>query len=571
MAVAFVVALDSQSVPCYHNTFPRYGLRIIPAIALLILALAHWGTAQTIDPPGPIAVTTYHYDNYRTGWNHSESRLTPTTVGSGEFQLLETVPLDDRVDAQPLVVTRVNVTAGSFQGVHNVVYVATANNTVYMIDADNGTVLWSQNLGNTVPTAIGCGGRAGNVGITSTPVIDIANRTLYVMAYTNSTNGPSYLLHALDLGNLSDNVMPQVVSASHTLTDGTRFNFNAGYQLQRPGLLLANGNVYAGFGAFCDAFPNLSRGWLLGWDAASLAPLSSNQLVDTQATNQYSYFLSSIWMSGYGLAADDSGNVLFVTGNSLSGTYDSLTMTNLQESVVKVSPDLSTVVDFFTPSNQSTLDQYDTDFGSGGVLVLPDQTGSTPQLAVAAGKFGTMYLMNEDNLGGYSSMTNNVLGSYLIGDCWCGESYFVDSDGAPRVLSSGEGTAISWELNTTLPTPTLTAVSESPIVSGGQQDAGFFTTISSNGTLNPVIWALSRANQGNIYLYAFDPDNLQGGLMNQLFQGVAGSWPTVTANANLVPVVANGKVFVASYKQLAIFGLSALARKADQRAPSSHE
>ncbi len=561
MAVA-LTNHDLEPVTRSPNNFtPHRRSKIIAGLATVMLAFAHWVTAQVIDPPGPVNVTTYHYDNYRTGWNHAESVLTPATVGSAEFGILQTVVLDDRVDAQPLIVHAVNVTAGNFQGRHNVVYVATANDTVYMIDADNGTLLWSRTLGNTVPGSIGCGGRAGNIGITSTPVIDTASRTMYVMAYTNSSSGPSYLLHALDLGNLSDNVMPQVVSASHSLSNGTRFSFNANYQLQRPGLLLANGNVYAGFGAFCDAFPNLSRGWLLGWNTGTLNPLAANQLVDTQATNQFSYFLSSIWMSGYGLAADDGGNVLFVTGNSLSGTYDSLTMTNLQESVIKVSPSLSSVMDFFTPSDQAVLDLYDSDFGSGGVLVLPDQPGSTPNMAVAAGKEGTMFLMDENQLGGYSSMTNNVMGSYLIGSCWCGPSYFVDSDGAPRVLSSGEGTAISWELNTSLPVPTLTAVAMSPLVSGGQQDAGFFTTISSNSTFTPVIWALSRANQENISLFAFDPDNLQGGLMNQLFQGIAGYWPNTTANANLVPVVANGKVYVASYKQLTIFGLTTQARR----------
>ena len=131
-------------------------------------------------------------------------------------------------------------------------------------------------------------------------------------------------------------------------------------------------------------------------------------------------------MSGYGPATDDAGNVLFVTGNSdPSGTtYDGVT--NIQESVVKLSSTLTSVIDLFTPKNQAALDQGDTDFGSGGVLVLPDQPGSTPHLAVAAGKDGNMYLMNEDHLGGYSSTTNNVLGTYSIGGCWCGPSYFVD-------------------------------------------------------------------------------------------------------------------------------------------------
>ena len=154
------------------------------------------------------------------------------------------------------------------------------------------------------------------------------------------------------------------------------------------------------------------------------------ELNDTQATSPNSFFLSSIWMSGYGPAADDSGNILFVTGNSdYSGTtYDGVT--NIQESVMKVSSNLTTVLDLFTPSDQGSLDQTDEDFGSGGVLVLPDQPGSLPHLAVAAGKDGNMYFMNEDNLGGYSTTKNNVFGTYSIGGCWCGESYFVDpSDG----------------------------------------------------------------------------------------------------------------------------------------------
>src|SRR4029077_16724070 len=185
----------------------------------------------------------------------------------------------------------------------------------------------------------------------------------------------------------------------------------------------------------------------------------------------------SIWMSGYGLATDDAGNILFVTGNSdYSGsTYDGVT--NIQESVVKVSPNLATVLDLFTPKNQAALDQSDADFGSGGVLVLPDQPGTKPHVAVAAGKVGTMFLMNEDNLGGFSTLKNNVLGSYGVGACWCGQSYFVDSDGAARVVSSGARSIKVWRLQT-FPNPALASVAVSPIMPGGQLP-GFFTSISS--------------------------------------------------------------------------------------------
>lgn len=525
--------------------------RALFGIAGLVLSLflAH-ASAQT-------AVTTYHNNNFRTGWNSTETVLTPANVNASQFGVLATVTLDDQVDAQPLVVPNETITAGQNQGPHDVVYVVTENNTVYAIDANAGTVLLSNHLGTPVHNPLGCNNNAPNVGITSTPVIDTSSNTLYVIAYTQDGTGPTYRVHALDLGNLGDKITPPpVIAASHTLLNGSTFSFNATYQRQRPGLLLANGNLYAGFGSFCDFSANLSRGWLLGWNAASLAPLSANQIFDTQVTAPDSFFLTAIWMSGYGLAADDAGNILFVTGNSdYSGTtYDGVS--NIQESVVKVSANLTSVLDLFTPSNQANLDRTDQDFGSGGLMVLPDQPGSTPHLAVAAGKAGSMFLMNEDSLGGYSTTKNNVLGTYAIGSCWCGQSYFVDpTDSVARVVSSGGNRIQVYKLQTS-GTPKLTGVARSGALSTGQ-DGGFFTSISSNGTASPIIWALSRPvshNPANILLYAFNPDSGGTG-MTTLFRAQAGLWPNQGGNSNLVPTVANGKVYVASNMQLKIFGL----------------
>jgi hypothetical protein len=521
------------------------------AISVLITACALAASAQVAQ----VAVTTYHYDNKRTGWNSNETTLTPTNVASTSFGLLHTVPLDDQVDGQPLIVPGVNVTAGNFPGAHDVGYVATEGNTVYAIDTHSGAVLLNPNFGSPVPRPLGCNNNGPNVGINSTPVIDLGSNTMYVIVYTNDATGPAYRIHALDLGSLTDKVPPLLVSASHTLVDGTTYRFNATYQRQRPGLLLANSNVYAGFGSFCDFAANLSRGWLLGWETGSLTPLTANEIFDTQLTSPHNFFLTAIWMSGYGLAPDDSGNILFVTGNSdPSGTtYDGVT--NIQESVVKVSSDLSTVLDLFTPKNQSTLDKKDEDFGSGGVMVLPDQSGTFPHLAVAAGKTGTMFLMNADNLGGYSASKNNVLGTFSIGNCWCGQSYFVDTDLLPRVVSSGGRSVKVWKL-TQSPQPNLTNITSSASIGGGQ-NPGFFTTISSNGHTNPIIWALSHpasSSNSTINLFAFNPD-AGGTTMTQLFAGSAGSWPNTGGNSNLVPVVANGQVYVTSNKQLQIFGL----------------
>ena len=253
----------------------RLYLLLAAAVSTLTISAAPCAMAQ--------AVTTYHVDNNRTGWNSHETVLTPANVGSSSFGLLKAVPLNDQVDSQPLFVPGVNITAGSSKGIHDVVYVATESNTVYAIDAESGTVLLNPNFGKPVTFPLGCNNNGPNVGINSTPVIDIASNTMYVMIYTQDTSGPAYRIHALDLGSLTDKVAAQLVVASHTLLDGSTFNFNATYQRQRPGLLLANGTVYAGFGSFCDLGANLSRGWLLGWTSGSLAPLPANQVFDTPA------------------------------------------------------------------------------------------------------------------------------------------------------------------------------------------------------------------------------------------------------------------------------------------------
>ncbi|HEX3497109.1 MAG TPA: hypothetical protein VHT02_08050 [Methylocella sp.] len=308
--------------------FAIMGLAIFGAIAILTALPA---AAQKL------AVTTYHYDNQRTGWNQQETTLTPANVGPTSFGVIAKVLLDDQVDAQPLLVPGQPITAGTTPGTYQVVYVATEGNTIYAIRASNGAVLLSRNLGPPVPTPLGCPSTVGpNVGINSTPVIDTVGQTLYVIAYTLIGGTPTYQLFALNLNDLTDKKnSPVTVAASHTLSDGTTYNFNAKYEHQRPGLLLSSGNIYAGFGSFCDSNASLSRGWLLGWQASTRAPLANNKLTDTLNTANIfgQFFLSSIWMSGYGIAAAPNGNLFFSTGNSGPGTYDGLR--NIQESVVR--------------------------------------------------------------------------------------------------------------------------------------------------------------------------------------------------------------------------------------------
>jgi hypothetical protein len=522
-------------------------------------------------------VITYHNDNGRTGWNPNENTLTPANVTKTTFGLIKTVVLDDakdQVDAQPLIVTNMKMPG---MGVHSVAYVATENDSVYAVDSFTGVKLEKAHLGTPVPRPLNCENNGPVVGINSTPTIDRKAGVIYVVAYVMKGTTPTYELHALDLATLSDKYPPQKIAATNTLATGVAYPFDASVQRQRAALLQADGNVYAGFAAFCDFQASLSRGWVLGWNQTSLAPLGNSELLDkSTATSSFDcYFhtpwasnhpcyLSSVWMSGFGPAADASGNLFFTTGNTgiADGTgvsfYDS--KTNIAESLVKLSGDLKTVVDFFTPSNVNALDHDDTDFGAGGAVVLPDQPGPIPHLAVAAGKDANLYIVNRDT-GKMGEFQNpNVPKSVSIATCPCdthsGPAYFKGSDGIGRVVSSGGDEVMTWKVDTAS-TPALALDGKAPVTSG--QDPGFFTSISSNGTAanTAIIWAVGRPQSDSnthVILQAFDA-TASGGTLKALWSDNAGSWPNTGGNANIVPTVANGMVYVASNQQLQIFGL----------------
>jgi hypothetical protein len=524
------------------------------AIAAAVCCTALQAGAATHSAVG---ITTYHYDNLRTGWNQAETVLNAANVASSSFGLQQQVALDEQVDAQPLFLSGQTIAGGTF----DVVYVATENNTLYAIDANSGRVLLSQNYGAPVPISAlpgQCNNNSNNIGINSTPVIDISTGTLYAVTYTYENRTPTFRLHAIDVTTLQDKTPSVDIAASAVLKNGKPIGFKAGSQRQRPALIETGGAIYAGFGSFCDFDAGQSRGWVLGWKADTLAPLPVSALLNQKPHSPDNFLLSSVWMSGYGLSSDDQGSLYFITGNSDFDGKSYNSTYNLDESVVKLSTDLTTVQSFFTPKGGpdgwANFDRSDTDFGSGGALLLPDQAGAYPHLAVAAGKGGPMYLLNRDDLGGLGNQ-KVTLGAYDNKGCWCGQSYYVGADGVGRVVeSSGESVDI-WKVKTS---SGASLVHDATAFIAGGQDPGFFTTISSNGTQtgSHVIWAVGRptnTNPADVTLYAFDPANHAA----RLFSATAGTWPWAGhPNANLVPVAAGGHVFVASYANLSIFGLT---------------
>lgn len=504
------------------------------------------------------SVLTYHNDMNRTGWNSNETALTTANVNASTFGLLHTVSVDARVDAQPLLVANEPIDG---QDSHDTLYVVTENNTIYMIDAESGAILWARNLGTSVLSAE----KDGDInveptyGILGTPVIDPANNAIYFVTDTNEgSSAPDvYRLHKLALNNLGDLATSVIIAPPTTLQDGTPFTFAAQHQLQRPGLLEANGNIYVAFGSTGDLSP-YSRGLITAFSAATLAPVGADFYTDRLDLTANPFYLSSIWQSGYGVAADSSGNVYFSTGNSDPYSASYLPPYNYPDSVLKLSATLGTVLDSFTLYNYFVLDEGDGDLGSGGTMVVPDQSGSYPHLIVAGGKDGQAYVLNRDNLGGFaSSYPNHDLAQLNSGPCWCGPAYFVGADGVSRIVTGGGNGVATWRIGDGT---SLSITAEGNVGAantlGGPDDGGAIPSISSNGTASgsAILWFIQRPTDTTTYtlnLQAYDALNLS----HQLYKTNAGNWPDPYSNAYLVPTVANGHVYVGGYGQVLIYGL----------------
>jgi hypothetical protein len=559
---------------------------LVSLVVLVISVVLVFFAAAVVAGPAAAqsagAVTTYHYDPQRTGWNQLETTLTPTNVTPSTFGILATVPLLDQVDAQPLFVPNQNIVIGGVTSVHDVVYVADDSNNIYVIDVSNDAtqfqILLQRNLGTprNVQTVEGCG--APTQGIMGTPTIDLNSSTLFVITYLNGSP-PIFQIHALNLTNLTDRAgSPKTVTASHKLTNGSTLAFDATWLRQRPGLLELNNNIYAGFGSLCDSSADVSQshGWLLGW-SLRLAPLSGNELTDRLATDPGvapPVFLSSIWMAGYGLAAVN-GDVYFATGNSDCNYFDTPEQcpsqttyngtTHIQESVASFQQNLTTMRSIFNAGNSLALDANDNDLGSGGVLIFATNNGSYPNLAVAGGKGAILYLLNPANLSAALDTHND----YTAFGTWGGPSFYQGSDGINRIVTGhgfanpdgsynpNMGSLETWQVQFS-PGPHL--VHEATATIGSGQDPGFLTSVSSNGTTagTAIIWAVGRPFDPTttyVNLYAFAA-TASDGTLTQLYTSPAGSWPNTNGDANIVPVVAKGKVYVAAYQSLTIFGLT---------------
>jgi hypothetical protein len=505
---------------------------------------------------------TERNDNLRTGANLNETILTPANVNSTQFGKLFSYSLDGIAFASPLYVPHVNIPG---MGYHNVVYVATEHDSVYAFDADGLTTtpLWHVSFINPsagitpIPAAdtLELVDIPIEVGITGTPVIDPTTGTIYLVADTkvvvNGTTTYYQTLHALDITTGAEKfggpvVIQGAVPGTGTGSSNGMVPFSAVYENQHAGLLLSNGVVYIPFASHgSSGTAPFWHGWVFGYNASTLHQVMVYN--DTANANG-----GGIWMGADGLASDSTGNIYFTSGN---GTFDANTGgVDYGDSAVKLSPS-GQVLDYFTPYNQATLDSQDQDLASGGVLLLPTQSGSHPDEMVFGGKEGTVYVANRDNMGHYNSTNNNQIVQSLV-NVFTGSSGGFTGNFSSPVYYNGYvyfapvgGTVQAFQVTNGLLSTALTSQSaESDAYPGGM------IAISANGASNGILWAVQRnGTTSSGVLFAYDATNLAHELYNS---NQAGFRDTMDPAAKFdMPAVANGKVYVAGVTQLTVYGL----------------
>jgi len=522
--------------------------------ATLALTVQAAGTTNAPD------VTTYHYDNSRDGVNAAETILTPSNVNSTQFGKIGFDTVDGLVDAQPLYVA--NLTAGG--ALHNVLYIANENDSVYAFDADTGNQLWKTSVlgsGETTSDDHGCTQITPEIGITSTPVIDRkqgANGTLFTVAMTKDASGNYHQrLHALDLTTGTETSgSPAEISASYSGSGDNSQNgnvaFDPGQYAERAALLLVSGNIYLAWTSHCDARPY--TGWVMSYSETTL---QQAQVLNLTPNGEG----GSIWMAGDGLAADSNGNLYFLDAN---GTFDLgfdsngfPTMGDLGNGMIKLSLNSSgtlSVADYFQPYNTDAESAADEDLGSGGELLLPDLTdasGNIQQLIVGAGKDGHIYLADRNHLGKFNSLASNNSNLYqdvsgaLSGEVFSTPAYF---NGGLYYAAAGDNLKVFPLTSAKLAT---TPASQSATSFGYP---GATPSVSANGTQTGIVWALESGTGAAAVLHAYDATNLANELYNSS-QAASGRDSFGNGNKYITPVIVNGKVYIGTPTGVAVFGL----------------
>jgi len=519
-----------------------------------VLALNVLGAPTTNAPD----VTTFHYDLARTGLNAKETILTAANVNSTQFGMVGSYNMDGKVDAQPLYLANVPIN----NKFHNVIYAASEHGSLYAFDADDGSQIWQLSLlgaSETPSDDHGCSQISPEIGISATPVIDRQqgpNGTIFAIATSKDTNGGyHHRLHALDLTTGAEIGTPTEVVATYPGTGDNTQNgnvvFDPAQYAERAALLLLNGNIYTGWTSHCDR--GLYTGWVMGYSESTL---QQTQLLNLTPNGH----MGSVWMSGSGMAADSNGFIYLLDAN---GTFDTdLDMHGFPSkgdygnAMLKLSTNGKlAVADYFNMYNTQSLSSQDLDLGSGGALLLPDQTdsqGIVHHLIVGAGKDQNIYLADRDNLGKFNPATNPMdnniyqeLPGANLGLVYSSPAYF----NGVLYYSADNDMLKAYPMTNAKMATTPSSVSATKFLHPGPTP-----TISANGTQDGIVWALDSNASKPAILHAYDPANLAHELYNST-QAPSGRDSFGNGNKFITPMIVNGKVYIGTPTGVAVFGL----------------
>ena len=542
-----------------NYTGPSVPKLLIPGLACLVSLLSAPGLSAQ-------GVLTWHNDAARTGQNLQETLLSPSNVNSGSFGELPFSPLttDGKVDAQPLYAPGLIISGVA----HNVLFVATENDTLYAFDADTGAQVWMPlslvQSGETASDDRGCNNFAPTIGITATPVIDLAsgpNGTIFVVAMSKDASSNYFQrLHAIDITTgFEESGWPITITATYPGNGPNSLNgvltFDPKQYTERTALAISNGVIYTTWASHCDSDPY--NGWVIGFNESTQAQVTLNLTPNGTSPQR-----GAIWMAGAGPAVDAGGNLYLLMGN---GTFDTTLNANgfpSEGDYGNAFLNLSTtnglaVADYFSEYTTVTESEQDQDLGSGGGMLLPvlnDAMGNPHELAVGAGKDGNAYVVDRNDMGKFNMMNNAVYQQFPLGHpifsspAWFNNTLYYGPVNSPVSAYAYSGGSFS--------TSSPPATSQS--FGANCHSTGATPSISANGLTNGILWVYDTpcdtssppVHQAAV-LHAFDPSTLTE-LYNSTQNtgsdfGVGITFPT--------PTVANGKVYLGTSTGVGVFGL----------------
>jgi|GEM_PF-940662 len=514
------------------------------------------------------------------GLYDNETTLTPANVNVTQFGKVRRLIADGELLAQPLYVRNVDLGA---TGVHNLLIVATENDSIYAFDGQgtSTTPLWQRSFISPASCTTNCittqpddhGGRStfgGEVGITGTPVIDPLTGTLYVVAATEQNGTITDTLHALDIrtGNDAAGAGSVVIAASVPGTGEDSVNgvltFNATYENQRPGLVLSNGVLYIAFGSFSDVPP--FHGWLLAYDPATLQAIFNTTPTYTANDPNYEEGVGAgFWASGASPTIAADGTIYIVGANGSTDVQNG--GMDYGDTVLHLSFDDGEfkVLDWFTPSNRDCTDLADLEIGSGGVVLLPPEVGGSNSLAVTTNKEGRLYLLDQDNLGHFNATKDQVPQEFMVGadTCTASTTAIAAADGTTWQRLYGNpsywnGNLYMVPANTPIHQYSIAngVINPTPVAVGATATyvRGGNTIVSSNGNSDGIVWMYEKTSAGDAILHAYDATKVSKELWNSQMNATRDGLNTGDEGFQ-VPVVVDGNVIAPSGTYLDVYSL----------------